>query len=477
MMNVADNALKIKHLYNRAGFGISYEELQNLSKKSYKTVVKEMFIEARRSDDLKTVDDTETRNQMMMQAGLYKKKNQLTEAEKQQRKEIIRQQNNKSRELNIHFVEKMINSKASLREKMTLFWHGHFACRSRVPLYAQQLNNIQRDKGLGDFKTLLMQVSQSPAMLAYLNNQQNRKGHPNENFARELMELFTIGRGNYTEQDVKESARSFTGWTYDKDGEFLFRKNLHDEEAKTFFGKKGNFDGESIIDALLENPKTAEFISKKAYRFFVNDTPNETHVKELASHFYNSKYNIADLMEKIFLSDWFFSKENIGNKIKSPAELIVGLSRQFYVTYNKPQVLLQLQSSLGQYLFNPPNVAGWPGGQSWIDSSSLMLRMRIPSLVLDDGLIDFSGKADPEEEAVIALNQTIKQKVVKSYINASANWPEFFKTLPEDISPTDLASFLLQPTLSDKLQAMISQNKSLKNTVVEITSTPEYQLC
>lgn len=476
-MNAVDNALKIKHLYNRAGFGISYNELQNLSTKSYEKVAKELFKEAKKDDDIALVDVTETRNQMLMQAGLYKKKDQLTEDEKQERKDIIRQQNEKSKDLNIQFIEKMINTKAPLREKMTLFWHGHFACRSRLPLFAQQLNNIQRDRGLGNFKTLLIEVSQSPAMLSYLNNQQNRKGHPNENFARELMELFTIGRGNYTEKDIKESARSFTGWMYDKDGGFIFRDKLHDEGEKTFFGKTGNFDGESIIDAILANPKTAEFISRKVYKFFVNDTPNEEHVKELAGHFYNSKYDIGELLKKVFLADWFHSPENVGNKIKSPAEFIVGLSRQFYVTYNKPQVLLQLQSSLGQYLFNPPNVAGWPGGQSWIDSSSLMLRMRIPSLVLDDGLIDFSGKADPEEEAVIALNRTTKQKVVKSYINASADWPEFLKTLPENISPINLAAFLLQPPLSDKLKAMIVNNKSLKNTVVEVTSTPEYQLC
>ncbi|MET4080519.1 uncharacterized protein (DUF1800 family) [Pedobacter sp. UYP30] len=476
-MNVDDNALKIKHLYSRAGFGISYSELQNLSKKPYEKVVKELFKEARKDDDISLIGETETRNQMLMQAGLYKKKSQLTEEEKQLRKDIIRQQNSKSRELNISFLEKMINTKAPLREKMTLFWHGHFACRSRVPLYAQQLNNIQRNEGLGNFKTLLMTVSKSPAMLAYLNNQQNRKGHPNENFARELMELFTIGRGNYTEKDIKESARSFTGWMYDKGGAFVFRDKSHDEGEKVFFGKTGHFDGEDIIDAILANPKTAEFVSRKVYKFYVNDTPNEAHVKELADHFYHTKYDITELMKKIFLADWFQSSENVGNKIKSPAEFIVGLSRQFYVTYNRPQVLLQLQSSLGQYLFNPPNVAGWPGGQSWIDSSSLMLRMRIPSLVLDDGLIDFSGKADPEDEALIALGKTAKPKLAKSYINASANWTEFLKTLPANISPVKLASFLLQPSVSNNLRAMISNNKSLKSTVVEVTSTPEYQLC
>ncbi|RYD68844.1 MAG: DUF1800 domain-containing protein, partial [Sphingobacteriales bacterium] len=337
-----------------------------------------------------------------------------------------------------------------LREKMTLFWHGHFACRSNNPMYAQQLNNIQRQHGLGSFRTLLIEVSKSPAMLQYLNNQQNKKGKPNENFARELMELFTLGRGNYTENDIKESARAFTGWTYDKDGTFFFRKNQHDDGTKTFFGKIGNFEGENIIDIILDKPETATFISRKIYKFFVNDTPNEEHVKELANHFYNAKYDISEMMRKLFTADWFYSPENVGTKIKSPSEFLIGLSREFFVTYNKPQVLIQLQSSLGQYLFNPPNVAGWPGGQNWIDSSSLMLRMRIPSLVLNDGEIDFSGKADPEDEAVIALSRTAttmanNTKKPKSYVNAQADWPKFLDNLPKGVTPVELTEFLLQP--------------------------------
>jgi len=183
----------------------------------------------------------------------------------------------------------------------------------------------------------------------------------------------------------------------------------------------------------------------------------------------------------MFTSDWFYNAENVGTKIKSPVEFLVGLSREFYVTYNKPQILIQLQSSLGQYLFNPPNVAGWPGGQNWIDSSSLMLRMRIPSLVLNDGEIDFSGKADPEDEAVIALNKNVTANVntkakPKSYVNATADWTRFLDTLPKNISPLELTEFLLQPKLNDKIVKMVSDNKGLRSTAIEITSMPEYQL-
>ena len=476
-MDKKDNFLKIKHLYSRAGFGISYTELEKLSKKNSLRALENFFPKERKPQDLDTVSTEDSRSQMMMQAALGAKKD-LTPEEKEQRKNIVRLQNERSRDLNIAWLQRMMTTEDPFLEKMTLFWHGHFACRSNDPYYAQQLNNIQRTNALGDFRTLLVEVSKSPAMLQYLNNQQNRKNHPNENFARELMELFTIGRGNYTEQDIKESARAFTGWTYTKEGVFEFKPAIHDSAAKTFFGKTGNFDGEAIIDMILADPKTATFLSRKLYAFFVNDIPDDTHIAELATFMYQKQYHIGTVMQKMFCSDWFYAPENIGNKIKSPVEFIVGLSREFYVTYNRPQVLIQLQSSLGQYLFNPPNVAGWPGGRSWIDSSSLMLRMKIPSLVLNGGVIDFSGKADPEDEALIALNKKPKAPApARSYVNAQADWDKFLTEFPKELTPTELAAYLLQPQLNAKFTAMVSNSQSLKHAAIEITSMPEYQLC
>lgn len=476
-MDKKDNFLKIKHLYSRAGFGISYTELEKLSKKSSSRALENFFPKERKPQDLDTVSTEDSRSQMMMQAALGAKKD-LTPEEKEQRKNITRLQNERSRDLNIAWLQRMMTTEDPFLEKMTLFWHGHFACRSNDPYYAQQLNNIQRTNALGDFKTLLVEVSKSPAMLQYLNNQQNRKNHPNENFARELMELFTIGRGNYTEQDIKESARAFTGWTYTKEGAFEFKPAIHDSADKTFFGKTGNFDGEAIIDMILADPKTATFLARKLYAFFVNDMPNDTHIAELATFMYQKQYHIGTVMQKMFSSDWFYAPENIGNKIKSPVEFIVGLSREFYVTYNRPQVLIQLQSSLGQYLFNPPNVAGWPGGRSWIDSSSLMLRMKIPSLVLNGGVIDFSGKADPEDEALIALNKKPKAPVpVRSYVNAQADWDKFLTEFPKTLTPTELAAYLLQPQLNAKFATMVTNSQSLRHAAIEITSMPEYQLC
>jgi uncharacterized protein (DUF1800 family) len=476
MMDRKDNFINVKHLYHRAGFGISYTDLHDKSKTRLSKTVDRLFDLPEIPADLHTVTEEEYQTQQLILTTLNGKKEQTPE-EKLQRQEITKLRNEKSRKLNIDWIGQMITTATPLLEKATLFWHGHFACRSNNPFYAQHLNNIQRKYALGSFKTLLIAVSQSPAMLDYLNNQQNRKGRPNENFARELMELFTLGRGNYSEMDIKEAARAFTGWSYNKTGQFVFNQKVHDEQTKSFFGETGNFDGEAIIDKILQKRETAVFICRKLYIFFVNDLPDESHVAELADEFYSKQYNITAVMKKLFTADWFYAVQNRGNKIKSPVELLVNLSREFNVTYHKPQILIQLQTSLGQYLFNPPNVSGWPGGKSWIDSSSLMLRMKIPSLVLNDGILDFDGKADPEDEAVIALNKKTRPQLVRSYVNAEANWPEFLKSLPKNMQQTELAAYLLQPAIGKKISDLAERNTNLKNTAIAVTSMPEYQLC
>ncbi|MDB5233313.1 MAG: hypothetical protein JWR44_306, partial [Hymenobacter sp.] len=223
------------------------------------------------------------------------------------------------------WMDRMATSPAQLREKMMLFWHGHFACRVRQPDAALSLHNAMRKYALVKFPDLLLAVSREPAMLQFLNNQQNRKEHPNENFAREVMELFTLGRGNYTEQDVKEAARAFTGWGYDYQGNFKFREREHDAGPKTFLGKTGNLTGEDVLTHILEQPAAATFLTTKIYRFFVNDVPNPAHIELLAVAFRKSGYDIADLLERMFSADWFYEPANVGTHIKSPVELLAGI--------------------------------------------------------------------------------------------------------------------------------------------------------
>jgi uncharacterized protein (DUF1800 family) len=392
-----------------------------------------------------------------------------------EKKMFLQQQRQQEKDLNIAWIDKMSKTNAQLKEKMTLFWNNHFACRTLNAYYAQQLNNIQRENALGNFRTLLLQVSQSPAMLQFLNNQQNRKNHPNENFARELMELFTLGRGNYTEHDVKESARAFTGWGFDRNGQFVNHPFFHDTGEKTFLGKTGNLQGEDILNRLLEQKQTAIFISTKLYKYLVNETPDQQHISEMADVFYNANYEIKPLLEHMFLADWFYTSQNTGNLIESPVEFIVGLNRLFYITYQRPEVLLQFQKVLGQVLFYPPNVAGWPGGRNWIDSSSLMFRLKIPSTILNGGLIDFTGKADPEDEAYIATVRN-QQTFVNTRVQATPDWDKFLQGIPKGMANMEIARFMLQPPLDQKIASAINNTTDVKTLAIELASSPEYQL-
>ncbi len=460
-MNKVENISKIKHLFSRAGFGLRYHELNEIKSLSIEKIVDGLF---KKNTDV--TDFTLSENTI-----LYAN---MQEMSAQEKIEKLKQSREAVKDLNIEWLNRLANTKDFVREKITLFWHGHFACRSANAYHMQTLNNVQRKNSLGDFKTLLIAVSQTPAMLQFLNNQQNRKGHPNENFARELMELFTIGRGNYTEQDVKEAARAFTGWMFNRQGEFQYRLPLHDEGSKTFFNKTGNFDGNDIIDLILTKKQTAYFLSEKLYKFYVNDTPHKKNVDEMGEYLFNNDYNIESYLRKMFTSDWFYSPENMGNKIKSPIEFIAGLNRQFAINYQNPKVLLKFQQVLGQTLFYPPNVSGWSGGRNWIDSSSLMVRLKIPSSVLAGGIIQFDGKADPEDEAIIALNNK-QNKQNAANIKAIPNWQEFQKNMPAKISKIALADFILQAKLNDNDLKKITDG-DVKSMVIQLLSTPAYQL-
>jgi len=460
-----NNSRQIKHLYARAGFGIRFEDLHDQQNWSIKKTVKKLFEASEKIEPIAAVDENiDLRLKPAMQSDTEKRA-------------IQEERNRQERLLNEGWIKQLSETNAQLREKMTLFWHNHFSCNIGNAKYQQDLNNIERANALGNFKTLLLQVSQSPAMLQFLNNQQNQKGHPNENFARELMELFTLGRGNYTEQDIKESARSFTGWAFNgKTGEYAFNPRTHDDAEKTFFGKTGNFKGEDILDIITANPQTATYLCTKLYRYFVNDVPDSAHISQMANVFYKANYEIKPLLEFMFLADWFYDEKNMGNLVKSPVELLAGLNRQFYINYQNPAVLMQFQRTLGQVLFKPPNVAGWPGGRNWIDSSSLMYRMKIPSTILNAGVIDFTGKATPEDEAYIASQKKQQLNVIKR-VQAQPDWDRFLKDIPAAITHAQIAEFMLEPKLNKEVIDEVNKAADIKATVIQIVSTPEYQLC
>jgi uncharacterized protein (DUF1800 family) len=326
-------------------------------------------------------------------------------------------------------------------------------------------------------------------MLSFLNNQQNRKQHPNENFAREVMELFTLGRGNYTEDDIKEAARAFTGWGYTPIGEFKFKENQHDDGSKTILNKTGNFNGEDVLDILLEQKQTAKYITQKVYKYFVNDDIDSTKIDWLSKRFYSNNYDIAALMKDIFTSTWFYDEKNIGAKIKSPVELLVGIRKQLPIQLDKPEIQIIFQRALGQLLFYPPNVAGWPGGKNWIDSSSLMLRLQIPRLIKDDTEFALNTKTDDDQQ--MGMKEMFYKKDGKQLggqfrINAHINWEEYIKKFDE-IKRENLLEELKQLTLqsSNNINNLVIENNTdkssretfIKSATIALMSTPEYQLC
>lgn len=275
------------------------------------------------------------------------------------------------------WANRMLTSPKPLQEKLALFWHGHFANNEdKVRDYRKMLQQLQLFQlaGLGDFRTLLVGVAQDPAMLAFLDAGINIKGSPNENFAREIMELFTMGVGNYTEQDIREAARAFTGWNY-SGLDFKVSADLHDDTEKTFLGRQGNFDGIDIIDIILGQDVTARFIAGKLYRYFVRQDLDPELQFELGKRLAALDYDVAAYLELLFLSRDFYSVESVGTRIKSPVELVIS-------TYHKvglsevpgvPDFNITTEA-LGQRLMHPPTVAGWSQGRSWITPSLLFER-------------------------------------------------------------------------------------------------------
>lgn len=281
-------------------------------------------------------------------------------------------------ELREWWFREMLTTPSPFTEKMTLFWHNHFATSQQkvrfTPLMYRQ-NIMLRRNALGNFGTLLRAVSRDPAMLIYLDGVNSRKEQPNENFAREVMELFTLGEGSYTERDIKEAARAFTGWSVDRDSAtFVFRRGIHDYGGKTVLGKTGNFDGDQVLDILLARPETARFVTRKLWKEFVSPLPDEGEVARMAEIFRTSGYDIGKLMRVVLTSDAFYAAANRAALIKSPVEFVVGTLRQFDVDAPSLRPFVLASALLGQNVFSPPNVKGWPGGESWINSATLLGR-------------------------------------------------------------------------------------------------------
>ncbi len=456
---------QIQHLYWRTGFGISYSECKAKIGWDSTALYNEIWKSAEVYVPLNTID---------IDSWLSKPPGK--DLSKEKRDQYYGDRRDTVKRLNRIWFNQMLRPEADLREKMSLFWHDHFACEDNNPYLVQRLVNTIRENGLGNFRTLLLAVSRQPAMIGFLNNQQNLKANPNENFGRELLELFTIGKGNYTESDVKEAARAFTGWQYrlTEDWEFFYNQEEHDEEVKEFMGQSGNFSGEDIIDILLSRPETASFIAQKIYRYLVSEEINESHIALISEAFYDSGYEIKALLDAIFLSDWFYSEDLIGAKIKTPHEYMIGLTRVLNVQYPKQYPINYIQELLGQELFYPPNVGGWPKGMEAINNFTLLFRMKLPEMMLEGAEIGKRTEFLATDDYLHIYHRiTGTTDITPLY--------ETFEDSDDKVRNEDLASYLLQPEAEgitlEPAAWWTSRETAFIDNLKLLLQSPEYQLC
>lgn len=369
------SALQARHFLLRTGFAPDEAEVEALTGQSARQAVLEVIGKAQLARPLHAAPDFTAHPAPVSYRSLTTREERQAWRQQQQREGL---------ELKTWWMREMIDSPTPLAERMTLFWHGHFATSQQKVISAQAMwrqHLLLRAGALGNFRTLLHGVAKDPAMLVYLDGANSRKEAPNENLAREVMELFTLGEatrgGHYTEQDIREAARAFTGWSVEReDFSFRFRPVFHDSGYKTLLGRRGNLDGDAVLDILLEQPAAARFIVGKLWKEFVSPVPDKAEVERIARHFRASGYDIGAALGDLLRSDAFWAERNRGSLIKSPVDLVVGTLRQFDVSYTDATPFALKSAQLGQNLLVPPNVKGWPGQNDWINASTLLERKR-----------------------------------------------------------------------------------------------------
>jgi uncharacterized protein (DUF1800 family) len=359
------SSLEAAHLLARAQFGFTPKELDRATTEGLNATVERLLA-------------TQAESTEYQQAEAALRKTSLATGE--------------ISDLKVWWLYRMWSSANPLNEKLTVLWHNHFATsNAKVRSVPQMLaqNDLMRAHALGDFKQLLHGMAVDTAMLVWLDGNANRKRHPNENFAREIMELFALGVGNYTEKDIQEAARSFSGW-HVREGAFWFNRLQHDDSPKTVFGKTGNFDGAQIVDLCLAQPACPRFLAMKLLKTFVLANPTGEIIDVVATRLRHHNLNFAPVMRELLTSQLFFDAAHRRAVIKSPLDLVVGSLRALAQTVKWPTVA-KLLADLGQDVFEPPSVKGWEGGRLWINSSSLLMRANFATVLASgDQLATFS---------------------------------------------------------------------------------------
>ena len=369
---MSEDVALLGHLMRRAAFGAPAAELELLAERGYDAVVDDLLHPERFE---RPVEDLFERYHFDM---VHFRSGEMTAA---------------------RWFYRMVNSQRPLEEKVALMWHGIFAtggAKVTINTWMAAQIDMFRDCGLGSFRDLLVNLSRDPAMIYWLDNQTNHADAPNENYGRELLELFSMGVGNYSEDDVKQCARAFTGWSINQmlprypygfyETNFVYREDDHDDSVKEFLGEHGAMDGEDVIDVIVRHPATGRFIGRKLYNFFVSDTPDEDAQEELAQAYFDSNYEIRGVLAHLFHAEWF--KEARFKKVRSPSETVAATIKLAGL-FRKPREygLMKLPGAsegMGQTLLNPPTVEGWHTGSEWIDTAALVERVNFIADKLSD---------------------------------------------------------------------------------------------
>ena len=411
---------KAAHLLNRAGFGGAPAHIDSLAQSGLAATVR-YLIDGPAAPIAATppawarprnlVALREEVQQAMMSVPANAGEGAMKQARQQVIKDERREQVDHFADLIGWWIERMRQSQDPLEEKMTLFWHGHFAT-SAVKVKDAYLmwrqNQTFREHARGNFGTLVKAMSRDPAMIDWLDLKESKAAHPNENFAREVMELFTLGEGNYTEKDVTEGARAFTGYRIEpRDQSFRFDPRQHDNTPKTFLGRSDVRDGDQAIDTILAQPACARFVARKLWTFFTYENPSDSLVETLAATMRASRYEMRPTLHRMFTSVEFYSPQAMRTQIKSPVQWTVQTARELEITLPGRGPLQAALRQMGQVPFHPPSVKGWDGGKAWISTSTLLTRYNLAGSLLGTGpqrpnaapVLDEEGAEVPEVAA------------------------------------------------------------------------------
>lgn len=483
---------KARHLMVRAGFGGTPQEIEKLQKLGLQKAVDYLvdfkkLPEAGNAIDVKNDKDRaiEILTKLSKESGndsyleVIKNPRELRKLGEIERKKFSRQMrrmdSRQMAQIQEYWLSRLVKSPRPLEEKLVLFWHGHFASEYRTvrSSYAMfQQNELFRKEAAGNFGVMLHAIIHDPAMLRYLDNNKNIKARPNENLAREIMELFSMGVGNYTEKDIKEAARALTGNGYNRQTQqYVFNKRAHDDGEKTIFGKTANYDGDSYVDLILEQPATARFIARKLFLFFAHDDPSEQTIDQLANVLKSNNYEVAPMLKVLFRSEEFYSKKTMGTQIKSPVQIAVGTFRDLGVTNIQCRVLSRGLKEMGQELFSPPNVKGWEGGRNWINSNRIFIRYNQMADLVDK--IPSTDKQKGLDMVKVLEDQNFKtSEEVIDYLTKSC----LVVNLDQEKRELLIKSAESLPPSSRWKKQRKQVNKQLRSLMILLTSLPEFQL-